>query len=105
MAKKKLLVTGAGGYISSLLLPALSEHYELVLLDARRKGGRGAGKVDPNRGDPIAAFRDAISSFYGISNNTRMFWDISNARQVIGYEPKDDSEQAFGVRDQRQSDR
>jgi len=33
--------------------------------------------------------------FYGISNNTHMFWDIANARKVIGYEPKDDSEQKF----------
>ena len=60
MAKKKLLVTGAGGYLSSLLLPALSKRYEFVILDARREGGRGAGKVDPNRGDPIAVFRDTI---------------------------------------------
>ena len=60
MAKKKLLVTVAGGYLSSLLLPALSKRYEFVILDARREGGRGAGKVDPNRGDPIAVFRDTI---------------------------------------------
>jgi len=30
--------------------------------------------------------------FYGISNNTRAFWSIANARQVIGYQPEDDSE-------------
>jgi hypothetical protein len=30
--------------------------------------------------------------FYGISDNTRKFWSIANARQVIGYEPEDDSE-------------
>ena len=33
--------------------------------------------------------------FFGISNNTRMFWDVANARQVIGYEPEDDAEQEF----------
>lgn len=33
--------------------------------------------------------------FYGISNNTRAFWSITNARRVIGYEPEDDSEQLF----------
>lgn len=33
--------------------------------------------------------------FYGISNNTRAFWSIANARRVIGYAPEDDSEQAF----------
>jgi NAD+ dependent glucose-6-phosphate dehydrogenase len=30
--------------------------------------------------------------FYGISNNTRAFWSIANAREVIGYAPEDDSE-------------
>lgn len=30
--------------------------------------------------------------FYGISDNTRKFWSINNAREVIGYEPEDDSE-------------
>ena len=60
MARKKLLVTGAGGYVSSLMLPALRERYDLVLLDARREGGRGAGAVDPDRIDPIADMRDEI---------------------------------------------
>jgi hypothetical protein len=30
--------------------------------------------------------------FYGVSNNTRAFWSITNARAVIGYAPEDDSE-------------
>jgi hypothetical protein len=30
--------------------------------------------------------------FYGISENTRAFWSIANARRVIGYDPQDDSE-------------
>jgi nucleoside-diphosphate-sugar epimerase len=30
--------------------------------------------------------------FYGISDNTRKFWSIQNARAVIGYAPEDDSE-------------
>ncbi|MFW5688736.1 MAG: NAD-dependent epimerase/dehydratase family protein [Spirochaetota bacterium] len=29
--------------------------------------------------------------FYGISGNSTRFWDISNARRVIGYEPQDDA--------------
>ncbi len=33
--------------------------------------------------------------FYGISNNTRAFWSIVNARRVIGYSPEDDSERLF----------
>ena len=33
--------------------------------------------------------------FLGISNNTRMSWDVANARQMIGYEPEDDAGQEF----------
>jgi len=29
---------------------------------------------------------------YGISDNTRAFWSLANAREVLGYEPEDDSE-------------
>ncbi len=32
---------------------------------------------------------------YGISNNTRAFWSLSNARRVLGYRPEDDSEVRF----------
>jgi len=30
--------------------------------------------------------------FYGVSNNTWRFWDISHAKDVIGYDPQDDAE-------------
>ncbi|MGH3147709.1 MAG: NAD-dependent epimerase/dehydratase family protein, partial [Rubrobacter sp.] len=33
--------------------------------------------------------------FYGVSDNARKFWSITNARKVIGYEPEDDSEVRF----------
>lgn len=33
--------------------------------------------------------------FYGISGNARRFWSIVNAREVIGYEPEDDSEAKY----------
>jgi nucleoside-diphosphate-sugar epimerase len=39
--------------------------------------------------------------FYGISNNTRAFWSIANARRVIGYEPEDDSEIRYAADIQR----
>ena len=32
---------------------------------------------------------------YGISNNTRAFWSLDSARQVLGYEPEDDSEVVY----------
>lgn len=30
--------------------------------------------------------------YYGISGNTRAYWDIANARRDLGYEPEDDAE-------------
>lgn len=33
MTRKRIVLTGAHGYISSLILPQLREHYDLVLLD------------------------------------------------------------------------
>lgn len=33
--------------------------------------------------------------FYGVSNNARTFWSITNARQVVGYNPEDDAEMRF----------
>jgi len=35
--------------------------------------------------------------FYGVSANTRRFWSIVNAREVIGYEPQDDSEAKYAA--------
>jgi hypothetical protein len=35
--------------------------------------------------------------FYGVSNNARTFWSITNARKVIGYQPEDDSEIRFAA--------
>ncbi len=32
---------------------------------------------------------------YAISNNSRKFWGIENARRVLGYDPQDDSEVEF----------
>ncbi len=31
--------------------------------------------------------------FFGISGNTRRFWDISNAQEILGYAPEDDAEE------------
>ncbi len=32
---------------------------------------------------------------YGISNNTRAYWSLVNARRVLGYRPEDDAESRF----------
>ena len=61
MARKKVLVTGAGGYVASLMLPAFDERYDLVLLDASRTGqGRGAGAAPAGGADTIAGLRKRI---------------------------------------------
>lgn len=41
------------------------------------------------------AFGVPFHIFYGVSNNARTLWSITNAREVIGYEPEDDSELRF----------
>lgn len=33
--------------------------------------------------------------FYGVSDNARTFWSTTNAREVVGYAPQDDSEVRF----------
>ncbi|MGI8867977.1 MAG: NAD-dependent epimerase/dehydratase family protein [Mycobacteriales bacterium] len=35
--------------------------------------------------------------FYGISGNARTLWSITNAREVVGYAPQDDSEIRFAA--------
>ena len=34
-----------------------------------------------------------FGTFFGISGNTRRFWNISNAQEVLGYAPEDDAEE------------
>ncbi len=41
MSKRKVLLTGASGYIASLLLPVFRERYDLTLVDVRRIGRNG----------------------------------------------------------------
>lgn len=44
--------------------------------------------IDDEHGVPFHIFN-------GVSNNARKFWSIANARQVIDYQPEDDSEKRF----------
>ena len=46
-------------------------------------------------------WRVPFQIFYGISDNTRAFWSIANARQTIGYDPQDDSEVRYAADIQR----
>ncbi|WP_020579780.1 NAD-dependent epimerase/dehydratase family protein [Actinopolymorpha alba] len=49
-----------------------------------------AGDIDDEHGVPFHIF-------YGVSDNARTFWSITNARRVIGYQPQDDSERRFAA--------
>src|SRR5438876_4531966 len=52
--------------------------------------------------DPIAdEWSVPFQIFYGISDNTRAFWSIANARRIIGYDPEDDSEVRYAADIQR----
>jgi NAD+ dependent glucose-6-phosphate dehydrogenase len=42
-------------------------------------------------------WRVPFQIFYGISDNTRAFWSIANARRLIGYDPQDDSEVKYAA--------
>jgi uronate dehydrogenase len=50
-------------------------------------------------GDMARLVRSAVEAadvryeiVYGVSNNTRCWWDLSRAREVLGYHPQDDAE-------------
>lgn len=48
--------------------------------------------------EPLADEWDVpFQIFYGVSDNTRGFWSIANARRIIGYAPEDDSEVRFAA--------
>lgn len=58
--------------------------------DLRQLFGRSIDTVDIED-----EFEVPFHIFYGVSNNARTFWSITNARKVIGYAPEDDSEIRF----------
>ena len=37
-----------------------------------------------------------FATFFGISNNTGRYWDISNAQKLVGYDPQDDASRHLG---------
>jgi hypothetical protein len=45
--------------------------------------------------DIADAYGIPFQIFYGVSNNARTFWSITNARKMLGYQPEDDSEERF----------
>jgi len=59
MSKRKVLITGASGYIASLVLPTLRERYDLTLLDVRDVDRSGAPVAGVQLCDLLDTNRDA----------------------------------------------
>jgi hypothetical protein len=75
MAKKKIVVTGAAGHVSGILLPALRERYDLVLLDVTKQSKKGpiddiviADVSDPD----IEKYRKHFRGAYAVIHNARV---------------------------------
>ncbi len=64
MARLRVVVTGAAGYVASQLLPAFRERYDLVLLDAREKTRDGTLVEGVNITDLRDADRETYRSYF-----------------------------------------
>ena len=62
--KKKLLITGAAGYVASQILPRFRDKYELVLLDTSTKNRDGEEVEGVSTVDLIDKDRSAYSHFF-----------------------------------------
>lgn len=75
MAKRRVLVTGACGYIAGQLLPALRERYDLLLLDTR---------AEDRNGRPVEGVRIADLTHPDLEANRSFFRGI-DAVVHLGY--------------------
>ncbi|MCY4528885.1 MAG: NAD(P)-dependent oxidoreductase [Chloroflexi bacterium] len=107
-----LFACGAFGRKMGMVLVRIGSPGELDV--ARSLGNetglkRGLGSYLSQR-DQIQLFTKAIETenienehgvpwhvVYGISNNTRAYWSLVNARQALGYCPEDDAESRFAA--------
>ena len=99
MPDKKVLMTGAAGYIADQLLPTFRERYDMVLIDMKetnRQGERVEGVViadliDPDRSEYTRYFRgvdavvhlgykprsgDPLDHFFGEKQNVEMAYNV-----------------------------
>lgn len=64
MSKAKVLITGASGYVASLMLPELRERYDLVLLDVKTNDRDGNEVPGVQIADLIDKDRDKYRHFF-----------------------------------------
>ncbi len=64
MNKKKVVVTGAAGYVAGRMLPALRERYDLVLLDVKDTNREGEKVEGVMTTDLICPARDTYREYF-----------------------------------------
>jgi NAD+ dependent glucose-6-phosphate dehydrogenase len=64
MAKKRVLMTGAAGYVAGQMLPTLRARYDLVLVDVSRKTRRGEELADVTAVDLIDPDRSRYAKLF-----------------------------------------
>jgi NAD+ dependent glucose-6-phosphate dehydrogenase len=64
MAKKRVLLTGAAGYVAGQMLPTLRARYDLVLVDVTRKTRRGEELADVTAVDLIDPDRSRYAKLF-----------------------------------------
>lgn len=75
MPKKKIVVTGAAGHVSGILLPAFRERYELALLDVTKQSKSGVIDdiaIADVSGPDIEKYRAHFKGAYAVVHNARV---------------------------------
>ena len=64
MSKRKIVVTGAAGYVAGRMLPALKERYETVLLDVKTSNRQGEVVAGVRIADLLEKDRDTYRAYF-----------------------------------------
>lgn len=64
MSKRKVVVTGAAGYVAGRMLPALKERYETVLLDVKTSNRQGEAVAGVRIADLLEKDRDTYRAYF-----------------------------------------
>jgi hypothetical protein len=84
MSKRKVLVTGASGYVASQLLPALRERYDLTLIDTKKEQRSGSVVEDIILADVANAKLDELRPhFKGVQTVVHLAYVHPSAREEV----------------------
>lgn len=64
MSKRKIVITGAAGYVAGRMLPALKERYETVLLDVKTSNRQGEAVTGVRIADLLKKDRDTYRAYF-----------------------------------------